>query len=133
MIMVLDPCALSTLNDNAACLNCLSKSEKEDAFLFYIAKALVGEGGADYTDINDLRDAVKCWCVGGATLDSMKARVAINAAVNSTELEAAPTISEVRDAIKCWNCGIGGGERRAMEVFLLCKLFEETISGPLLI
>lgn len=122
-------CDLNQLIEDAACLNCLSQSEKQSAFLYYAAKAIVGDGGTDYTDINDLRDAIKCWCVGGQTLDSFKARVAINAAVNSGAVETTPTVAEVREAIKCWNCGVGGGERKAMETFLLCTLLEGLLTA----
>lgn len=112
---------LTELISDSVCLDCLSASEKEQAYLFYLATALVGSGGTDYTNINTLREAVACWCVGGQRLDSFKARVAITAAVNSGGVETEPTIAEVRAAIKCW-CGIGGGERQAMEVFLLDAL-----------
>lgn len=117
-------CDLDQLISDSSCLNCLSESEKKSAYLYYLAQALNAEGGTDYTDLNTLREAVQCWCVGGQVLDSFKARVAINSAVNSGALEAAPTIAEVREAIKCWNCGLGGGELQAMEVLLLCNLLE---------
>jgi hypothetical protein len=120
-------CDLSELVSDSAGLNALSASEKQEAFLYYLAKALLGSGGADYSDINDLRAAVKCWCAGGIGLDSFKARVAINAAVNSGAISSAPTMNEVITAIRCWNCGVGGGELKAMEVFLLCSLLEAVV------
>lgn len=113
-------CDLSQLIDDASCLNCLSGPEKRAAFLYYMAQAVVGAGGTDYTDVNTLREAVACWCVGGAVVESFKTRTAINAAVNSGQLEAAPSIATIRDAIKCWNCGIGADEMKKMEAFLLC-------------
>ena len=117
-------CDLDQLVQDSKCLNCLSDSEKANAFLYYLAKAVSGSGGTDYSDINDLRAAVKCWCVDGPVLNSFKTQVAINAAVNSGELSEAPTIGEIRDAVRCWNCGIGGDERKAMEAFLTCTLLE---------
>lgn len=117
-------CDLDQLVSDAACLNCLADSEKKNAFLYYLAKAIVGNGGADYSDINVLREAVKCWCVGGRVLESFKTQVAINAAVNSGALESAPTIAEIRAAVACW-CGIGEEERRAMEAFLSCTFTEQ--------
>lgn len=120
-------CDLSQLVTDSSCLNCLSESEKKDAFLYYLAKALAGEGGTDYSDINTLREQISCWCVGGQVLDSFKARVAINAAVNSGGVESTPTVAEIREAIKCWKCGVGGYELQAMEVFLLCHLLDRLI------
>lgn len=121
-------CDLNQLIEDSKCLNCLSESEKHDAFLFYLATALNTLTDEDLTSINDLRDAVKCWCVGGQVLDSFKARVAINLAVNSGALATTPTIAEIREAIKCWNCDVGGGEKKAAEVLLLCKVLEHYAS-----
>lgn len=120
-------CNLNDLIADSSCLNCLSESEKQAAFLYYTAQALNELGGTDYTNLNTLREAVQCWCVGGQVLDSFKARVGINLAVNSGALEAAPTIDEVREAIRCWNCGLGAGELKAMEVLLLCNLLENLV------
>ncbi len=117
-------CDLDQLISDSSCLNCLSESEKQDAYLVYLAKALLAAGGTDYTDINTLREAVKCWCVGGQVLDSFKTRVAINSAVNAGAIDAAPTTAEIREAIKCYHCSLGGGELKAMEVLLLCNLLE---------
>jgi hypothetical protein len=120
-------CDLNQLIADTAGINVLSQSEKEDAFLFYLATAILGFDGVDYTDLNTLREAVRCWCVGGQRLDSFKTSVAINAAVNSGEIATPPTTAEIRANIKCWNCGIGGGERQAMEAFLLCTLLEAAV------
>ena len=120
-------CDLTQLIEDSSCLNCLSKSEKQSAFVYYLAKSLAGLDGPDYSDLNDLRSAVACWCVGGQVLDSFKTRVAINAAVNSGALDSTPTIAEVRDAIRCYNCDIGGEELKTFEVFLLCKLLDELV------
>ncbi len=117
-------CDLDQLIDDANCLNCLSESEKTDAFIYYMAQALNGVDGGDYTDLNTLREAVVCWCVGGKTLNSFEAQVAINAAVNSGALDEAPTIAEVREAIRCYHCDVGGDEKQRMKVFLLCNLLE---------
>lgn len=121
-------CDLDQLISDSSCLNCLSQTEKENAFLYYLAQTLYAQGGTDYTDINDLRAAIQCWCVGGPVLDSFKTRIAINAAVGTRAIATAPTIAELRDAVKCWDCDIGGGERKAMEMFLLCNLFDLTFS-----
>lgn len=120
-------CDLNQLIADSTCLNCLGKSEKEAVFLAYGAKALLALDGSDYTSLNDLRAAVDCWCVGGATLDSFMARVAINAAVNSGAIDAAPDIADIRETIKCYNCGVGGNEVKAMKVLLLCALLDNLV------
>jgi len=117
-------CDLDQLIDDSNCLNCLSDAEKLDALIYYLAQALNGEGGGDYTDLNTLRESVRCWCVGRTRLNSFETQVAINAAVNSTAIEVAPTIAEIRDAIKCYQCSIGNDEKQRMKVFLLCNLLE---------
>lgn len=120
------PCTLNTQIAAAAGLSSLSKSEKEAAYLHYLAQAVLGSGNGDFTDINVLREAIQCWCVGGQTLDSFKLNSAITAGATATDVDF-PTVAEIREAIKCWNCGIGGGERQAMEAFLLCKLLTSGI------
>jgi hypothetical protein len=117
-------CDLTQLISDSSCLNCLSETEKKSAYLYYLAKALLASGGTDYTDLNTLREAVQCWCVGGQVLDSFKTRMAINIAYSLRGISATPTVAEIRDAIKCWPCGIGGYELQAMEVLLLCNLLE---------
>ncbi len=101
-------CALDQLVDDSSCLDCLSKTEKQAAFLAYGAKALAELGGPDYTDLNTLREAVSCWCVGGQRLDSFLAQIGVNAAVNSGAVETAPTIAEIRETVRCYICGVGG-------------------------
>jgi len=120
-------CDLDQLIDDANCLNCLSDAEKLDAFIYYTAQALNASDGGDYTDLNTLREAVVCWCVGGTRLNSFEAQVAINAAVNTGALEVAPTIAEIREAIKCYQCSIGKDEKQRMKVFLLCHLLETLV------
>jgi hypothetical protein len=119
-------CDLPDLLEDSKCLNCLSATEKKRAFLHYVAVALNDLGGGNYTNINDLREAVKCWCTGGPVLDSFEARIGINLAVNSGALAEAPTIAEVREAIKCW-CDIQGDELKAMQAFLICNLLEQLL------
>ncbi len=116
-------CDLETLVSESACYDCLSDSENKDAYLFLLAKTLVAEGGADYTDINALRAAVKCYCGLGGRIEAFKAQVAQDLAVRAGAYGSAPSINTIREAVKCWECGVGNDERRAMEVFLLCSLF----------
>lgn len=116
-------CLLDDLVQDSNCLNCLSESEKKKAFLFYLAQTLNTIGGENLTDINDLRQAIACWCVGGARLDSFEAQIGINLAVNSGAITEAPTAAEVRDNIKCW-CDLGAGELEAAERLLLCNVLE---------
>jgi hypothetical protein len=120
-------CDLNQLVADSACLNCLSQSEKEAVFLAYGAKALLAVDGPDYTNLNTLRDAVSCWCVGGQVLDSFVARVAVNAAVNSGAIASVPSIATIRETIKCYPCGVGGGELQAMRVLILCALLNALI------
>lgn len=117
-------CDLTQLIEDSKCLNCLSKTEKQDALLYYMALAVKQQTDEDLTNINDLREAVKCWCVGGQVLDSFKTRVAINLAVNTGAIAAAPAIDTIRNIIRCWDCDVGGEEKKAMEVLLFCKLTE---------
>lgn len=119
-------CDLPDLIEDSKCLNCLSKTEKQQAFVYYLAQTLNELGGTDVTDVNALREAVKCWCVGGPVLDSFEARVGINLAVNSGAFETTPTIAEVRAAIRCF-CDIQGDELKAMQVYLLCNLLETMV------
>lgn len=116
-------CDLADLIEDSKCLNCLSESEKKKAFLYYLALSLDALDGADLTNVNDLRDAIKCWCVGGQVLDSFETRVGINLAVNAGALEVPPSIAEVREAIKCW-CDLGADELKAAQVLLLCNVLE---------
>lgn len=121
-------CDLPDLIEDSRCLNCLSESEKQDATIAYLAEALAnGIAGEDLTDLNTLRERVACWCVGGQVLDSFMARVAINLAVNTGALATAPTIAQVREKIKCYKCDVGGDEKKAMQILLLCLLFEALV------
>lgn len=118
-------CTIADLVSSSSCLNCLSESEQENAFLYYLAKALLGkQHGIDYSNINTLRAAVKCWCATGQ-MTAFKARLAINEAV-ATGTVTTPTATDISTATKCWECGIGGDERKAMETFLLCQYFSAT-------
>lgn len=121
-------CLLPDLVEDSRCLDCLSSSEKKKAFLFYLAQALNALGGEDLTDINDLRQAIACWCVGGARLDSFEAQVGINLAVNSDAIATAPTAAEVREAIRCW-CDLGADELKTAQVVLLCGVLENLVAG----
>lgn len=120
-------CDLNQLIEDSSCLNCLSRPEKEAVFIAYGAKALAELGGPDYTGLTELREAVSCWCVGGATLDSFMARVGVNAAVASGAIDGVPTISEIRDEIRCYNCGIGGDEMKAMKILIICSLLDSLV------
>lgn len=114
-------CDLNELLEDSKCLQCLSKTEKQQAYVHYLAVALNELDGPDLTDVNALRSAVACWCVGGPVLDSFEARVGINLAVNAGA--PAPTIAQVRAAIRCF-CDIQGDELKAMQVMLLCQILE---------
>jgi len=121
-------CDLSTLVSGSNGFNGLSTSENKDAFLYLLAKTLVAEGGSNYTDINNLRAAVKCYCGLGLHLEALKSKVAQDLAVRSGAYSSAPSIATVRAGIKCWECGLGDDERRAMEIFLLCSLFARLVA-----
>lgn len=120
-------CDLATLVSSSAGYNSLSESQNKDAFLFLLAKTLVAEGGSNYTDINDLRAAVKCYCGLGLHLEALKSQVAADLAVRSGAYASLPSVVTVQTAIKCWECGLGDDERRAMEIFLLCSLFAKLV------
>ncbi len=120
-------CDLNTLISESACYDCLSDSEKRSAFLYLLSKTLAAEGGTNYSNLADLRTAVKCYCGLGSRIESFKARVAQDLAVRSGAFPSAPTIAAIRAAIKCWKCGVGGDELRKMEVFLLCSLFNKLV------
>jgi len=116
-------CTIDDLVADSAGLGGLGQSDKQSIFLNYLAKLVNALGGGNYTDLDTLRAAVKCWCAGGLALDAFKAQVAIDAAVNADAVTE-PTSSDLATVLKCWNCGIGGEEKRAMEIFLLCKLLQ---------
>ena len=116
-------CTIEELVADSASQGGLGQSDNEALYLAYLAKTVNALGGGNYTDLDTLRAAVKCWCAGGLAIDAFKARVAIDAAVNADAVTE-PTTSDLAAVIKCWNCGIGGLEREAMEVFLLCKLLQ---------
>lgn len=121
-------CDLNTLVAETPCYDQLSDTEKQEAFIYNLAKTLLQEGGADYTNIGDLRAAVRCWCVGGARLNSFKAQIAQDLAVRAGAYTSPPTIAQTRAAIKCWNCGVGGQELDAMEDFILCSLLKKLVA-----
>jgi len=74
-------CDLPTLVSGSKGYNGLSDSENKDAYLFLLAKTLVAKGGSNYTDVNDLRAAVKCYCGLGSHLFALKTQVASDLAV----------------------------------------------------
>ncbi len=121
-------CDLTTLVAESNGLNSLSESENKSAFLYLLAKTLVAYNGADYTDINDLRDAVKCYCGLGLHLNALKTQVALDLAVRARAYNTAPTVTELLTSIKCWECGLGDDERRAMEIFLFCALAAKLVA-----
>ncbi len=116
-------CDLATLTSESSCYNCLSPSQNADAYLYLLAKTLAAEGGTDYSDVNTLRAAVKCWCGLGERLDAFKAQVASDLAVRAGVYAATPSVTTIKTATACWECGLGASERRAAEIFLLCSLF----------
>jgi len=116
------PCTLDALAASP-CYNCLADSEKIKAQVYLWTKILAAVGGTDYSDVNDLRDLIKCFCVSESQLESYKLRVLAELA---DDLGATDTIlgaDELRDAVRCWNCGLSLKEMKAAEVVLLCKFF----------
>lgn len=120
-------CDLATLVSASAGYNGLSESQNKDAYLFLLAKTLVASDGEDYTDINDLREAVKCYCGLGLHLDALKTQVIADLAVRNRAYDSLPSVVTVKTSTKCWECGLGDEERRAMEIFLLCALFAKLV------
>lgn len=120
-------CDLSNLVSESPGYVGLSPSDQKNAFLYLLAKTLLAKGGADYTDINTLRAAAKCYCGLGSQVDAFKAQVAEDLAVRATAYVSAPGVKTVLTAVKCWDCTIGNDERRAMEVVLLCALFKNLV------
>ncbi len=116
-------CTIADLAQESPCFDCLSDSENENAYLYLLAKTLAAEGGTDYSSIDDLRAAVKCWCGLGERIEAFKAKVASDLAVRAGVYGSTPTATTIKTATACWGCGVGGAERRAMEIMLLCQLF----------
>jgi len=127
---VVDPCSLDTLNDGAPCYNCLADSEKKKAQIYLLAKILAAVGGEDYSDVNDLRDLVKCFCVSESQLEAYKLLVLAELAVEVDVYRDTPGADELREAVRCWNCGLSLKEMKAAEAVLLCKLFHESTPNP---
>lgn len=124
---ITDPCSIDNLNADAKCLNCFSKTEKQAALVYWLAQALKGAGGADYTNINDLEDAVKCLkCEPTFMLDSFDVAIAQSLALNEGADDL--TVTQLRAAIKCWVCADPKVLRTA-ETLLRCKL-NSFIGGP---
>lgn len=128
-ILLLDPCAISTLTSSGKCFDCLSKSEKQQAIIFFMAQALLALGGTDYTNVNVLNNAAACFaCESDGALDSFEVVIAQEGATNA----GAPTftISELRAALKCWSC-MDAKAIRAAYILLLCKLTQK--EAPILL
>lgn len=120
-------CDLDTLVSQDSCFDCESDSEKNHAYLYLLAKTLAAKGGTDYSDIDTLRNAVACYCGLGSRLQSLKSQVALGLAVRAGAYASNPSKTSLNTATVCWNCGIGADEMRAMEVFLLCNLFNNLV------
>lgn len=110
---------LTTLNPNSACWNCLSATEKQEAKVYILANLLKQLGGADYTNINALREAVACYCVPDAVLDSYD--VVVAQAWLTKAGGPILTLAQVKAALACW-CNIQEHEAHAMEMFLRASL-----------
>lgn len=124
---ITDPCSLDNLTADSKCLNCFSKTEKQAALVYWLAQALKAGGGADYTNINDLEDAVKCLrCEPTFVLDSFDVAIAQTLALD--EGASNLTVTELRAAIKCWVCA-DPKVLRAAETLLRCKL-NSVVTGP---
>jgi len=105
------------------CFDCLSHSEKIKAQVYLLAKILAALGGTDYSDINDLRELLKCYCVSEAQMDSYKLEVLAELADTVGATPAILHADQLREVVRCWNCGVSLKEMKIAEVVLLCKLF----------
>jgi hypothetical protein len=110
---------LNNLVQNATCWDCLSKTEKKEVEVYFLALALKALGGEDYTNINTLRQGVACYCVPDARLDSFDVVVAqtLCAAVGGPTL----TVTAAKAAVTCW-CNLEERELHAMEMKLRAHL-----------
>ena len=110
---------LNTLVQNATCWGCLSATEKQEVKVLFLANALKALGGADYTNINTLRQAAVCYCVPDARLDSFDVVVAqtLCAKVGGPTL----AVSAAKAAVTCW-CNLEKRELHAMEMLIRAAL-----------
>lgn len=119
--MSLSNCNLSTLITAAKCYDCLSQTEKDALKVQFMAMALKGNGGVDWTNVNVRQNAVACWCEPKFRLQSME--VAIWAAFATDSGQAPPsTIQAQRNLIRCIACDGKMERNRAAEVAILCRL-----------
>jgi hypothetical protein len=116
-----DTCTLDSLNGGAPCYNCLADSEKKKAQIYLLTKILAALGETDYSDVNDLRDLVKCFCVSESQLEAYKLLLLAEEAVSLDVYESLPGADDLREAVRCWNCGLSLKEMKAAEAVLLCK------------
>lgn len=119
MIVLTDPCAIGTLTSTAKCFNCLSETDKRKAIIWFMAQALKALGGTDYTNVNDLMTAAKCFkCESDSALEAFE--VAIAQQLSTDAGADSVTISQLKAALKCW-C-IDPKAIYSAKVFLECKL-----------
>jgi hypothetical protein len=116
-------CTLTTLSTAAKCFDCLSLTEKQALKVAFLAQALLGLGGSDFTNVNTLKKAVACFtCVSDFRIDSMALVIAQRKAMNAGKSAVVvQPINVLRQLIKCVPCG-DPKTYRAQEMFLRCMI-----------
>lgn len=118
---VIADCSIEELTTAAKCFNCLSATEKEALKVQFMAMALSGYGGADYTAAATRNQAVACLaCESDFMLDSMEVAVWQKLAAASGASVNLP-IDQLRALVRCNPCGQTKLNRAAW-LFLLCRL-----------
>lgn len=130
MAVLTDPCTLSTLTTESPCVQCLPASQKAILAIWAMAQTLKLLNGADYTNVNDLSTAVKCFkCEPQSTLDGFEAQEWIDVAVKAgLTLGGTPesVTTEFNALFKCWRC-LDPQTVKAAHTLLLCKLIAKLI------
>lgn len=102
------------------CFDCLSHSQKQLAIIWLMTETLKALGGDDLTDVNNLRDAVKCWsCESDSALEAFLVYISYANAVDAGM--DTMTVYEIRDALKCWQC-IDPKTLKAAFPYLIAKI-----------
>lgn len=114
-------CTVDDLVAGSACYTCLSDSEKQAAKVWFLAKALDAQGGADLLDPNTLREAIACIQCANGRRTSFDVLITQRAASESGASGVDITVAQLRNAIRCFSC-ISTDELRTAETYLRCQL-----------
>lgn len=129
-VILSDPCSISTLSSESPCIQCLSPSQKKILMIWSMAQLLNLKGGGDYTNVNTLSSAAKCYkCEPDSTLQAFQAQSWLDLAVKAgLSLGGTPetVTTEFNALFKCWKC-LDPKTVDAAYTLLLCKIIQYTV------